>query len=216
MQVHPFTEAGLGFGPFSCTGYHDHGKAGAAMCQLCGMGLRYEFVITSADGRQFGVGCECVHKTEDAGLQREVEAQQIKLKLALKEQRHLEREAKRQAEWEAKMAEVMPSGLTRKQEMELEADQRERQAEERRERVRSVWGPVIHALKATNGDFARDWAEALEGGENWPRGRALDICIEITAKKAGRRGSKAFNAEWDRIAGLLEEGMAAIDPNFQI
>lgn len=216
MKVHPFTESGLGFGPFRCTGYHDHGKAGAVPCQHCGQGLRYEFVITSADGREFGVGSQCVHKTDDRALQREVDAQQIKLNLALKEQRRVERQAKREAEWEAKMAEVMPSGKTRKEEMAEAAEKREREAEERRERIRSVWAPVIHALRGTSGDFARDWAEALEGGENWPRGRALDICIEITAKKAGRRNSKAFNAEWDRIAGILEEGMAVIDPKFQI
>lgn len=216
MKVHPFTESGLGFGPFRCTGYHDHGRAGAVPCQHCGQGLRYEFVITSADGREFGVGSECVQKTGDAGLQRQVEAQQIKLNLALKEQRRKEREAKRLADWEAKMSEVQSSGLTRRQEIELEAAQREREVRERRERVRSVWAPVIHALKATNGDFARDWAEALESGNNWPRGRALDICLEIAAKQAGRRGSKAFNAEWDRVVHLLEEGMAGIDPRFQI
>jgi hypothetical protein len=216
MQVHPFTESGLGFGPFRCTGYHDHGKAGAVPCQHCGQGLRYEFLITSRDGREFGVGSECVQKTGDAGLQREVEAEQIKLNLALKEQRRLERQAKRQAEWEQTMAEVMPSGKTRKEEMVEAAEKREREIRERQERVRSVWAPVLHALKATNGDFARDWAEALEGGENWPRGRALDICLEITAKKAGRKGSKAFNAEWDRVVDILEEGMAALDPEFQI
>ena len=100
--------------------------------------------------------------------------------------------------------------------MEEAAAKREREAEERRERVRSVWAPVIHALRGTSGDFARDWAEALESGNNWPRGRSLDICLEITAKKAGRRGSKAFNAEWERIADILEDGMATIDPKFQI
>lgn len=216
MKVHPFTEAGLGFGPFRCTGFHDHGKAGAVPCQFCGQGLRYEFLITSQDGRQFGVGCDCVQKTGDAGLQREVEAQQIKLNLALKEQRRVERQAKREAEWQAKMAEVMPSGLTRSQEVELEAAQREREIRERRERVRSIWAPVLHALQRTSGAFARDWAEALESGNNWPHGRALDICLEIAAKQEGRRGSKAFDQEWDRVADHINAGMTTIDPKFQI
>lgn len=216
MKVHPFTESGLGFGPFHNPQIIDHGKAGSVACAYCGMGLRYEYIIKSADGKTFGVGNECVFKTHDQGLMREADAHKIALAKAKKEDARQKREAKRLADWEAKMAEVMPSGMTRKQEMEIEADKREQEVEERKQLIRSVWDPVIQALQSTNGGFARDWAEILAGGENWPRGRALDICLEITAKQVGRRGSKAFNAEWDRVADHIENGMAALDQSFKI
>lgn len=78
-EVHPFQAAGLGLAPYVyigmiekvCSGQpNEHGVtigyAGqpAGTCDYCGQGIRYVCRIRSADGREFGVGCDCVLKLE--------------------------------------------------------------------------------------------------------------------------------------------------------
>jgi hypothetical protein len=75
--IHRFELAGLGKGPFQFTGTVTEKvfvacpgampKAGSS-CDYCGTGIRYEFWVTSADGKTFKVGCDCIHKTGDRGL----------------------------------------------------------------------------------------------------------------------------------------------------
>lgn len=71
---------GLGKGPFRCVGMfkmpnketatiHDYMALpqgyGAGCCAVCGTGLVYNYMINSADGRKFVVGCDCVWKRGD-------------------------------------------------------------------------------------------------------------------------------------------------------
>ncbi len=71
---------GLGKAPFRCVGMFkmpsketatmaDYAALpkgyGAGSCAVCGTGLVYNYMIHSADGRKFVVGCDCVFKTGD-------------------------------------------------------------------------------------------------------------------------------------------------------
>jgi hypothetical protein len=49
-------------------------------CDYCGTCIRYEFWVQSADGNRFKVGCDCIHKTDDAGLIRQISAAERKLR----------------------------------------------------------------------------------------------------------------------------------------
>lgn len=72
---HPFTVAGLGNAPFSFIGMRenvfnngDGTTKGGGMCAYCGTGIRNEFVVRSACGKQFVVGCDCIRKVNDTRL----------------------------------------------------------------------------------------------------------------------------------------------------
>lgn len=78
--VHPFERVGLGRAPFRCVGYQEivfqaypgaPTQAGGS-CDACGTGIRHAFLIKSADGRSFKVGCDCVEKTGDSALAAEM------------------------------------------------------------------------------------------------------------------------------------------------
>ena len=75
-HIHRFEFAGLGKGPFAFTGRVTEkvhcvpggpSKAGSC-CDYCSTGIRYEFWVKSSDGKEFKVGCDCIHKTGDRGL----------------------------------------------------------------------------------------------------------------------------------------------------
>lgn len=66
-RVHIFEAAGLGVAPFKHVGEVDMGRA-CRSCQYCGTTIRYCEYIRDANGREFFVGNECVHKTGDQGL----------------------------------------------------------------------------------------------------------------------------------------------------
>ncbi len=78
--IHSFERAGLGKAPFRCVGFHTEkyqACPGApiqpgASCDYCGQGIMGVYVIASADGKRFKVGCDCVAKTGDRGLVSEV------------------------------------------------------------------------------------------------------------------------------------------------
>lgn len=97
--VHKFERAGLGRAPFRVSGfkvckyqacYGAPVQPGAA-CSFCGTGIMYVFEITSADKQKFHVGSDCVAKTGDAGLIKQV-------RRARTEHRLSEREALRRAD----------------------------------------------------------------------------------------------------------------------
>lgn len=77
-SVHPFEIAGLGRAPFTLEGYSCEvgpkkladgvtvGAPGQPMgtCDYCGRGIAHVFKIRSSDGKESGVGCDCVAKLE--------------------------------------------------------------------------------------------------------------------------------------------------------
>lgn len=48
----------------------DTGKAGGT-CDFCGTGIRWVYTIESADGKRWGIGCDCVRHVGDSGLKRQ-------------------------------------------------------------------------------------------------------------------------------------------------
>lgn len=79
---HKFEKAGLGLAPFHCVGmsesvYQPHPdcpKLPGSTCDYCGNAIMSVFHIRSRDGKNFKVGCDCVMKTEDRGLIREIKS----------------------------------------------------------------------------------------------------------------------------------------------
>lgn len=75
VGMHVFERAGLGKAPFRCIGMfekrHDLGNGESkpgGTCDYCSNGILYVYQVKSSDGRVFGVGCDCVARTGDAGL----------------------------------------------------------------------------------------------------------------------------------------------------
>jgi hypothetical protein len=73
--IHPWERAGLGKAPFKFVGMHEEvfvipgvmAKAGGT-CAYCSQGIRYVFTCVSADGKRFGVGCDCIAKVHHKGV----------------------------------------------------------------------------------------------------------------------------------------------------
>lgn len=94
--IHPFEKAGLGKAPFRYVGIEaqeiSHGRrvlgsvGGCEMttkpggsCAFCAHYILDMFVVESADGQRFHVGCDCIRKV-DAKLTRSIEADAKKAK----------------------------------------------------------------------------------------------------------------------------------------
>lgn len=98
-----FERAGMGLAPFTLRGveekvyvaYPGATPQAGGTCDFCGTGIRYVFHIQSADGKKWGVGCECVRHTQDAGL----------IRRATSEQRNIDRK-NRHAREDKKIAEM--------------------------------------------------------------------------------------------------------------
>ena len=75
-QLHVFERAKLGAAPFKFVGMEEkvyqacHGAPvqPGSSCDYCGTAIRYVCWINSKDGKRFKVGTDCVAKTGDAGL----------------------------------------------------------------------------------------------------------------------------------------------------
>ncbi len=81
--IHRFERAGLGLAPFHFTGSVREKTYQAApgapvqngsTCDYCSTSIRYEFWVKSSDGKTFKVGCDCIHKSDDAGLIKQISA----------------------------------------------------------------------------------------------------------------------------------------------
>ena len=64
--------------------------------------------------------------------------------------------------------------------------------------------PIALLLNEGKGGFCQSIANDMMELGKVPSGRAFDIVIDILAKKKGRRGSKAYDKENDRIFGILK------------
>ena len=116
--THRFELAGLGKAPFRFTGEVSERTYQAcpgapvqpgSSCDYCGTGIRYEFWVASADGKQFKVGCDCIHKTGDRGLIQQISLAERKLrdkKNAAAKARKTERAAARIEAAKAKLPSV--------------------------------------------------------------------------------------------------------------
>ncbi len=105
VTVHRFEAAGLGKAPFQILGVEMRvgpitmrskdgvevtiGAPGQPMgsCKFCGQGIKECWVIRSADGNVFDVGCDCVRKTGDRGLVAQLAPHEKKKRAAAKERK---------------------------------------------------------------------------------------------------------------------------------
>lgn len=116
--IHLFERAGLGKAPFYYTGEMTEKTYCACQgapvlpgstCDYCGTCIRYEFWIKSTDGNRFKVGCDCIRKTDDAGLIRQISSAERKLrdmKNAAAKERKKNREAEQLANAKAALPQV--------------------------------------------------------------------------------------------------------------
>ena len=167
-------------------------------CDHCGTGIGTHCIIIDAEGKKFAVGSDCVAKTDHIEVLSAV-------KLALKKQAKAARDAKREAVRLARQAAYdavlqaqrdVNGGLT-DNEVIAQAALVARQAR------LTIIAPVVNALNAAGGDFCDSIAGGYHNGSA-PRGRAKDIVIEIVAKQAGRKGSKAYEAALEAAEQMIE------------
>lgn len=219
-KIHRFELAGLGKAPFRCVGlsqipsptlaehnpdaYNNALRSlppdfGCGTCHYCGQAIMNCYLIVSADGHKFAVGCECVRKTGDAGLvnkQKALKRQAERDKRAAARQAAYERELEKQRE--------KNGGLTDHEvwQNEQEAKRREK---ERKARLRAeILGPLASRLRDGRGGFRDSVAATLDEG-GLPFGNGWSITCDILAKQEGRGGSKAYEAEYAKVEALLEE-----------
>jgi hypothetical protein len=120
-RVHVFERAGLGLKPFKCVGFEVmkyQACQGAPIqpgtcCDYCGTGIMNVFWIVSSDGRKFKVGCDCVYKTGDGGLVKEVKDRQRQHNRELRAARNARKAEERKARREALEPELRTAFLAK-------------------------------------------------------------------------------------------------------
>ena len=221
--LHPFERSGNGIGPFrfagsislppasmgeqNTTAFNSKMAEAQAMarqvsvrlgaCDHCGTGIMHHAVITSADGKHFVVGFDCVAKTNDPSIGKPAEVARAKRE---RESRRIKAEEKREARRKTWLKAVNPeTGETNAARLDRESIERaERQATQRakEDAVRLRWEFWIDQCRhlSNGGNFVESIIRGVELHGEAPKGRGLNICAEIFAKQSGRAGSKE-NAE---------------------
>ncbi len=128
-MTHPFERAGLGQAPFRVVRFEVRkyqACQGAPIqpgtsCDFCLTSISNVFWISGVDGNEFKVGCDCVLKTEDRNLSKEV------------------KDLKRTHARELRAAKKMRATAER-------AEKRQREAVEDSERIEANYAVELHAL----------------------------------------------------------------------
>lgn len=121
-ELHCFEKSGLGRAPFRCVGIaslpspslieqnvsaYNNAMAmipkgiGCGSCAFCGTAIMHNFIIESADDQRFVVGSDCVAKTGDAGLVKQVRAERLRVVREKRDATRSMRRAEREALWAA-------------------------------------------------------------------------------------------------------------------
>jgi cell division septum initiation protein DivIVA len=214
-KLHPFEIAGFGKAPFRFVRLQQKVNADGypcGCCDFCGAGLRYEYIFRSFDNQpEFRVGSDCAEKTlqENNTLLDEVTRAQKRLE-------HDQREAKNmaiaQAKWQANQdrmqAERDANGGKLLGEIEQEAKEARKLAQEKADRIRYTEenGWIISAIKSSENGFVQSICRQLEAGplSNFRKGRPLNMVAEIYCKSFGRMNSKKYNAAQDVFWARIE------------
>lgn len=194
QRIHKFESAGLGIAPFHCVNmyaktYGDHGQP-AGTCDYCSNGIKYCYVIRSADGREFVVGSECVRKTEDAALTRSVRAAKHTARNPALTARNAERQAKVAAQQQAHAALVAGRIAT----------------------LAPITSNLVADLLATGNSFATEIATCIRDRGELPTEGGEAIALDILAKTHGRRNSKAYEARHRSAAAAFQAARDAVNP----
>ena len=124
-ELHCFEKSGLGRAPFRCVGIASIPSSSLAeqnptaynlamadlpkglhcgSCAHCGTAIMHNFIIESSDARRFVVGCDCVAKTGDAGLIKQVRGERLRVVRDKREAGRNMKRAEREALWAAERA----------------------------------------------------------------------------------------------------------------
>ncbi len=224
-NIHRWEVAGHGKAPFRCVGvaeipskslaeknpdaYNNAMKMlpkgyAVGTCGVCGMALSVNYLIESADGKKFSVGCECVKKSTDANLIKETDAKRLARDRAKRKEKREARQRERTAEHEARLEKQRKKngGLT---DHELEQKKRHDALKKRGK----ILKPLAQALRDGKGGFRDCMANDMEQGE-LPAGRGRNLVIEIIAKQSGRTGSAAYGVKAREVAEALDKAECII------
>lgn len=222
--IHVFEDAGMGKAPFKLIGlysipssslgatnpdaYNNMLKAmpkgiGIGSCAYCGTPLVHNFIIESACGKKSPVGCDCVAKTDDKGLVKAIKLEKSRVN---REKRQQEQKDKYDAMLNQQREKN--GGLTDYEINNQKAMERKLARELALESVITFLEPFLIALKHDGSSFSNDLYRQLSTGDMNVYPRAASIVKQITAKQAGRLGSKKFNARYDELEVIWNDAIA--------
>lgn len=127
--IHIFESAGLGRAPFRFVGVQTNDDRAVQQrareangqtfttnyctsCDFCSQAICNAFLVESADGKRFKVGCDCIKKTGDKGLLRVVKDEESRKRRAATAKRNKskwERERELIATWRSGQCEALRS-----------------------------------------------------------------------------------------------------------
>ncbi len=172
-------------------------------CDHCGTAIEHHYVLRDAKGDKYCVGSSCIAKVsnvlnlsdaEDAERKRQRDLRRARAETK-REQKRLAHEAKLNAQRERN------GGLT---DNEIARQKMEQERQQQRIGNEQKFAYFISGLNESYGYFAQDVASGLREGRQ-PSGRGVTIMLEIIAKNAGRRGSKAYEAAFAEAEAKWEE-----------
>jgi hypothetical protein len=120
QPVHCFEKSNLGKAPFRCVAVHsipspslaEHNPTaynnalaalprglGLGSCHYCGMAIMHNYEIVSADHKHFVVGSECVNRTGDVGLIKQVRRERLKMAQEKRAAKSRMKREEREAAW---------------------------------------------------------------------------------------------------------------------
>lgn len=224
--IHPFTDTGLGRAPFRFIGVWSYPSQSLleanpsaynsemaqkpdcvhGTCDHCGMPLTHFFMIQNADGKRYSVGSSCIHKAGDGKLVTAAKAAERQRQRKVRQAKAAEKRKAQRIEAERKLEEERRcnGGATL-----WEVAEAERMNAEHDELLaRKAENPDLALFAATlrdgKGGFCDSIARDMDRGY-WPEGNAKHITMEILAKLAGRKNSKAYSAEYERLERIFPE-----------
>jgi len=176
------------------------------VCDHCGNIISNHYIVEDAEGKRFAVGSECIHKVNGINTQVVTEAHKAKLKAdraKRQERKEMKLEAERKANGGLTDAEVRQQKNRERYQAQVKAQQ-ERDAEGLIAGVKYLTY-VDRLMRHTNSGFAMGVADGLRYG-TLPKGRGMDIMLDILAKDAGRKGSKPYADEYSALCEFFEQG----------
>jgi len=171
-------------------------------CDHCGMSIEHHCIIVDAKGEKYTVGSSCIFKVDDCENLTQVEADvkarqkanRKRLADAKREKASAEREAVMQAERDAN------GGLTN---YELGVKNRADIAKTNADAYLELAKYFVVILNFS-GDFGKSIVRGFTNGRI-PTGGGKTIVIEIVAKAAGRKNSKAYNAKLPEVEAEFDK-----------
>lgn len=215
-KLHPFEAAGMGSGPFTWIGSYSfpspslaelHPAAyqsalsamprdlinGCGTCANCGKAINNIEIVQNSEGRRYGVGCDCVMKTDDPSLS---DKAKIAQKLMERSKRRALTDAKRVANRAKWLSSVCNDrGETNEQRIAREAEELTAKRESRISIAVEKWGFMLPILDYHQGSgFCTSIADGIRNHGSEPSGGAIEILSDIYGRQYGRRNSKAYNS----------------------